>query len=92
MARSHFNVHHILWNVLIFAESNHIGTDSAHSGEECYIPRAITLIKEIVIGHTIVFIISSLQISTRYFMEFPKDYVYNVALILEDDAWQATAE
>ena len=33
----HFNTHHILWNILIFAESNHIGNDSAHRGKVCYI-------------------------------------------------------
>ena len=40
----HFNAHHILWNKSIFAESNHIGTDSAHSGEEYYTPRLRTLL------------------------------------------------
>ena len=43
MVQLHFNSHHTLCNVSIFAESTHIETDSAHSGEECYIPRALTL-------------------------------------------------
>ena len=39
----HFNPHHMLWNVLIFAESHLIGTGNSLNGEEDYIPRPLTL-------------------------------------------------